>query len=56
MPFRVIRLYRATAISLIEMFTRVPNQDAARSYMEAQRWPNGPACPHCAETDRIQQA
>ena len=42
-----------TTISLIEMFNRFPNQDAARSYMEAQRWPNGPACPHCAETERI---
>lgn len=21
--------------------------DAARSYLEANRWPNGPECPHC---------
>ena len=42
-----------TTISLIEMFNGFPNQDAARSYMEAQRWPDGAVCPHCAETKRI---
>ncbi len=42
-----------TTISLIEMFNRFPNQDAARSYMEAQRWPDGVTCPHCQETKRI---
>ena len=42
-----------TTISLIELFERFPNQDAARSYMEAQRWPNGTTCPHCKEIKRI---
>ena len=42
-----------TTISFIEMFNRFPNQDAARSYMEAQRWPDGPVCPNCQETKRI---
>ena len=42
-----------TTISLIEMFNRFPNQDAARSYMEAQRWPDGPICPNCQEAKRI---
>lgn len=23
----------------------------AREYLEAQRWPNGPVCPHCGNTD-----
>jgi transposase-like protein len=23
------------------------NEDAARAYFEAVRWPNGPVCPHC---------
>jgi len=23
------------------------NEDAARDYLEAKRWPNGPVCPHC---------
>lgn len=26
---------------------------AAREYLEAQRWPNGPACPHCGGVERI---
>jgi transposase-like protein len=27
--------------------------DAARKYLEAQVWPNGPICPHCGATERI---
>ena len=26
---------------------RFTNVDAAREYLEAQRWPTGPYCPHC---------
>ncbi|MFC6487540.1 IS1595 family transposase [Nitratireductor sp. GCM10026969] len=31
--------------------------DAAREHLEAQRWPNGPICPHCgnADPERITQ-
>jgi len=25
------------------------DEDAARAHLEAQRWPNGPECPHCGE-------
>src|SRR5688572_17493131 len=25
--------------------------DKAREYLEAQRWPNGPVCPHCGNAD-----
>jgi transposase-like protein len=25
------------------------NDDAARAHLEAQRWPDGPECPHCGE-------
>jgi transposase-like protein len=28
-------------------------EEAARLYFEAQRWPNGPFCPHCGVTDDI---
>ncbi len=42
-----------TTISLIEMFNRFPDQESARSYMEAQRWPEGPICPHCQEGKRV---
>ena len=42
-----------TTISLIEMFNRFPDQDSARSYMEAQRWPDSVTCPHCQEAKRI---
>ena len=44
-----------TTISLIELFNRFPDQESARSYMEAQRWPEGPVCPHCEEAQRIHE-
>lgn len=30
-----------------------PHQETARQYLESRLWPNGPACPHCANVDRI---
>ncbi len=27
------------------------DEDAARDYFEAQRWPHGPYCPHCGNID-----
>lgn len=36
------------------MFTepRFTNEDAARSHLEALRWPRGPVCPHCGCIER----
>ena len=42
-----------TTISLIELFNRFPDQESARSYIEAIRWPEGPVCPYCKEAERI---
>lgn len=33
--------------SVMEFFQRIPNEDAARAYLETARWPNGIACIHC---------
>jgi transposase-like protein len=30
---------------------RFQDADKAREYLEAQRWPNGPNCPHCGNAD-----
>jgi transposase-like protein len=30
---------------------RFTDPDKAREYLEAQRWPNGPVCPHCGNAD-----
>ena len=30
---------------------RFQDADTAREYLEAQRWPNGPICPHCGNAD-----
>ena len=27
--------------------------DAARAHLESIRWPNGPVCPHCGETENV---
>lgn len=29
------------------------NEDGAREYLEGLRWPNGPVCPRCGESERI---
>ncbi len=29
------------------------DEDAAREHLEAQRWPNGPVCPHCSEAKNV---
>ena len=34
-------------ISLIELFDRFPDEDAARKWFEETRWPNGRACGKC---------
>jgi transposase-like protein len=34
---------------------RFNDPDAAREYLERVRWPEGPVCPHCGETERRYQ-
>ena len=29
------------------------NADEARRHLEAQRWPDGPVCPHCGNFDQV---
>ena len=40
-------------ISTFQLFQMFPDQEAARVYLEARRWPQGPACPVCQKGDRI---
>lgn len=42
-----------STISLYQLAKMYPNEEAARSYMESRRWPNGAACPACSEAKRI---
>ena len=37
------------AAKIAEIFTDV---DEARQYLEKQRWPDGPVCPHCGNVDQ----
>ncbi len=32
---------------------RFQNPLAAADYLESIRWPNGPVCPHCGETNEL---
>lgn len=40
-------------ISTFQLFQMFPDQEAARVYLEARRWPQGPFCPVCQKGDRI---
>jgi transposase-like protein len=42
-----------STISTFELFSMFPDQEAARQYLEARLWPNGPRCPVCGMGDRI---
>lgn len=33
--------------SVVDFFNRIPNEEAARAYLESGRWPNGITCIHC---------
>lgn len=42
-------------LTLMQIMRRYSTEESAREYFEAQRWPNGPVCPHCGNCaqDRI---
>jgi transposase-like protein len=40
-------------ISTFQLFQMFPDQEAARVYLEARRWPQGLVCPVCTKGDRI---
>lgn len=42
-----------STISTFELFQRFPDQESARLYFEAARWPDGVVCPACGEAKRI---
>jgi transposase-like protein len=42
-----------STISTFQLFQMFPDEDAARKYIEARRWPNGAVCPSCQKADRI---
>lgn len=40
-----------TQPSVLDFFKRIPDEDAARRYFEAARWPAGVSCIHCGNAD-----
>jgi len=42
-----------STISTFQLFKLFPDEPAARTYLEARRWPGGAVCPHCQEAKRI---
>jgi transposase-like protein len=42
-----------STISTFQLFKMFPDEKAARSYIEARRWPDGTICPSCQEAKRI---
>ena len=43
----------AITISTFQFFQMFPDQEAARTYLEKRRWPNGATCPTCSSLERI---
>ena len=41
----------ADDLTLMQIMRRFSTEEAARDYIEALRWPNGPVCPHCGNCD-----
>jgi transposase-like protein len=39
-------------LTLPKLMSRFNTDEAAREYLEAVRWPNGPVCPHCPNEER----
>lgn len=43
----------ASTISTFQLFQLIPDAEAARLYLEARLWPEGPRCPVCGLGERI---
>jgi transposase-like protein len=41
-------------ISSYEFLKQFPDENAARTYLEARRWGGKPVCPHCNKSERVQ--
>ncbi len=41
------------ALTLVQIMRHFSTDEAARTYLESVRWPNGPVCAHCGATNRI---
>ena len=40
-------------LTLDQIMGHFATEDAAREYLESARWPTGPVCAHCGETERV---
>lgn len=40
-------MFEPETLSFFELFTKFPNEEAARLYFENGRWGSGKLCPHC---------
>jgi len=40
------------SLTLMQIMERFSTEDAARSYFENLRWPDGPVCPHCGNGEQ----
>ena len=42
-----------STISTFDLFKTFPDEEAARTYIEARRWPSGVLCPSCNHRERV---
>lgn len=46
--FSILFFNEIEALAMIDLTNKIfTDETAAREYLEAQRWPEGPVCPHC---------
>src|ERR1700736_1845433 len=48
----MVKVRQAGHIAMNITDLRFQDPDKAREYLEAQRWPDGPVCPHCGNCDQ----
>ncbi len=50
MPAKIEKPDTADNLDLFRLMQKFSDEDKAREFIESQRWPNGPVCPHCQST------
>jgi transposase-like protein len=51
-PQKSTKKAAADDLTLMQIMQRFSTEEAARDYFEKLRWPNGPVCPHCGNSDQ----
>jgi len=45
---------KVPTLSMYQFLKKIPNEEAARHYLEDMRWSKGRYCPHCKSTNTVE--